>query len=237
MAESGKNAKSQQGKSAGADASPEKTGVPPTRATGPETATGQQIKWAAGEVEVPKGDERGSQVDIEGGDPTPTLEGGDKPRGLQAEDALFSSNGQVASDMEASPTGLQPIGANSASPEEAKKKIEQRRTEHEAYVNRTPKVERLDDATINRLGRAELAAIGKQRGYSIPDAGTRATRAAFAAGQDSDSKLGGSVGQNGNTSKGSQQAPRAKSTKASLKAATRRTAPKGAKGSKKGGRK
>lgn len=231
----GKDAKSQS-KSSSADASPKDTGVPPTRARGPETATGQQIAWASGEQDVPKGAERGSQVEIEGGDPTPTLEGGDKPRGLQAEDALFSSNGQVASDMEASPTGLQPIGANSASPEEAKKKIEARRTEHEAYVNRTPKVERLDDATINRLGRAELAAIGKQRGYTIPDAGTRATRAAFAAGQDGDSKLGGSVAKDSGN-KGSQQAPGAKSTKASLTKATKATAPKGVKGSKKGSRK
>lgn len=192
MAGKGKNAKSRRAaKLSSAEASPEKTGVPPTRARGPETATGQQIAWKSGEQTIPKGDERGSQTEIEGGEPTPTIEGGDKPRGLQAEEALFVSNGQIASDMTATPTGLQPIGGQSASPEEAREKIETRKQEHLAYVECTPKVEKLDEATVSRLGRAEVAAIGKQRGYKIPDAGTRATRAAFLAEQGADTKLGG----------------------------------------------
>jgi hypothetical protein len=233
----GKGAKSQsRGRSSSADASPENTGVPPTRSTGPETATGQQIKWAAGEVEVPKGAERGSQVEIAGGDPKPTIEGGDEPRGLQAEDALFTSNGQVASDMEASPTGLQPIGANSATPEEAQKKIDQRKADHQAYIERSPKLERLDEPTIGRLGKTELRAIGLQRGYDMPETGTRAMRAGFIAAQDKDDRIGGSVLKGQGGSKGSQQAPGAKDGgNASLDRATRAAAPKG-QGSK-GGRK
>lgn len=225
----GKNAKSRSGKNgSAADASPEKTGVPPTRSTGPETATGQQIKWAAGEQDVPKGDERGSQTEIEGGEPTPTIEGGDEPRGLQAEDALFSSNGQIASDMEASPTGLQPIGAASASPEEAQEKIAKRKADHQAYIERTPRLEQLDEPTIGRLGKTELRAIGLQRGYTMPETGTRAMRASFIAAQDKDERIGGSVPKGKRGSKGSQQARGAKDGgNAALGRATRAAAPKG----------
>lgn len=197
MAGKGKGAKSQRGarkrgaRLADADASPEKTGVPPTRQRGPETATGQQIAWASGEQEVPKGKERGSQVEIAGGDPKPTIEGGDEPRGLQAEDALFSSNGQIASDMEASPTGLQPIGMTVNSPEEAQEKIDRRREEHQKYVERSPRLEALDEPTIGRLGKTELRAIGLQRGYTMPETGTRAMRASFIAAQDKDERLSG----------------------------------------------
>lgn len=244
MAKSGKNAKSQQkGKSADADASPEKTGVPPTRAQGPETATGQQIKWAAGEQDVPKGAERGSQVEIEGGEPTPTLEGGDEPRGLQAEDALFSSNGQIASDMEASPTGLQPIGAASASPEEAREKMERRKADHKAYIERSPRLENLDEPTIGRLGKTELRAIGLQRGYEMPETGTRAMRASFIAAQDKDDRIGGSVPKGSRSNggqRGSQQARgAADGGNEALGRATRATAPSGRASGRKaaGGRK
>lgn len=197
MATSGKGAKSQKaaakknGKVASdADAGPKVTGVPKTRSAGPETATGQQIAWKSGAQEVPSGDDRGSKVETVGGDPTPTLEGGDAPRGLQAEDALFVSNGQVASDMVPTPTGLQPIGSVAASPEEAQTMIDKRKEDHLAYVAGTAKLDELDEPTINRLGKTELRAIGLQRGYKMPDSGTRAMRAAFLAEQGKDERVG-----------------------------------------------
>lgn len=179
------------GNGKGAQAGPEggSTTVPPTRALGNETATGTQIAFERGEKEIPQGAERGSQVEIEGGDPTPDQEGPQKPRGLQAEPALFVSNGQISSTDVPSPSGLQPIGAVATSPEHAKELQEKRKADHEAFVRRSPKQERLEEAHVNTLGRAELKALGEQRGYDMPDAGTRATRAAFLAGQDADETL------------------------------------------------
>lgn len=192
--------------------------VPATRQTSVASATGQQIAWENGETEVPKGDERGSQLEIEGGDPTPTIEGGDKPRGLQAEPALFVSNGQVPHDMVPSPTGLQPVAAVAGTPEEAKEKIDQRVDEHQKYVSRTQEKDRvLDEATVGRLGKAELRAIALQRGYDVPEAGTRAIRANFLRAQ---SEAGSSKGPKG--SKGRQGA-----SDKSMERSTRKSAPKG----------
>jgi hypothetical protein len=164
--------------------------VPATRQTSVASATGQQIAWENKEIEVPKGKERGSQLKVEGGEPKPTLEGGDKPRGLQAESALFVSNGQVPHDMVPSPTGLQPVAAVAATPEDAKKRIDQRVEEHEKYINRTQQDRDriLDEATVGRLGKTELRAIALQRGYDVPEAGTRAIRANFIRAQKEASK-------------------------------------------------
>lgn len=211
--------------SGGLHADPRESGVPPTRATGAETATGMQIRAKSGQ-DIPKGKEAGSQVPIEGGDPTPDHEGPQKPRGLQAEPALFVSNGSVPHQAIASPSGLQGPGAVLGSPEEAKRMVDARVEEHKAFVERSVSTKRLDEATISRLGRAELAAIGLQRGYDIPEAGARATRAAFARGQDTDNTIEGGRVPKGSR-KGSQQARGAKSTPTSMKNATKREAPKG----------
>lgn len=217
--------------------------VPPTRAVGAETATGQQIAHETGQQDIPKGQDAGSQVEIEGGDPTPDAEGPQKPRGLQAESALFVSNGSVSATDVASPTGLQPVGAVATSVDHARELVKTRREDHEAFVNRSPKAKRLDESTVNALGRAELAALGKQRGYDMPDAGTRATRAAFLHGQSADKSFGGgqvaqgsgaTKGQQGNSAKGSQQARGAKVSNSQLSKTTKAAAPKGGatKGSK-----
>lgn len=217
MAGSARKGGSTKGRSGANPASGSET-VPTTRQTGPETATGQQIAWDNGEQEVPKGDERGSQLEIEGGEPTPTIEGGDKPRGLQAEPALFVSNGQVAHDMVPSPTGLQPIAAVAATPEEAKKKIDERVEQHQQYINRTQNKDKvLDEATVGRLGKAELRAIALQRGYDVPEAGTRAIRANFLRAQGEAESSQGARGSKG------KQGPSNKS----MERTTRKAAPKG----------
>lgn len=189
--------------------------VPATRQTSVASATGQQIAWENGETEVPKGDERGSQLEIEGGDPTPTIEGGDKPRGLQAEPALFVSNGQVPHDMVPSSSGLQPVAAVAATPEEAKEKIDQRVEEHQRYVSRTQDKDRvLDEATVGRLSKTELRAIGLQRGYDMPDAGTRAIRASFLSEQTRSSQgPKGSKGRQGASNKSMERTTKAAAPK------------------------
>lgn len=54
-----------------------------------------------------------------------------------------------------------------------------------------PKHARLTDAQINKISRAELAAIATDRGYRINVAGTRVTREAFRAEQAKDKNLDG----------------------------------------------
>jgi hypothetical protein len=52
-----------------------------------------------------------------------------------------------------------------------------------------PKGTRLTDAQIDKLSRAELAAIATDRGYRLNVAGARVTREAFRAEQKKDTNL------------------------------------------------
>jgi hypothetical protein len=171
------------------NAGPKDSTVPATRAAGDATATGMQIQHESGKQNIPKGKEAGSQVPIVGGDPTPDAEGPQKPRGLQAEPALFSSNGSIPHDMTASASGLVPMAMVAGDQKEAEKRIDQRVEDHKRYVNRQPRHRRLDDATVGRLSHAELRAIGEARGYELPQGGNRTTRAAFLRAQDADKGL------------------------------------------------
>jgi hypothetical protein len=139
--------------------------------------------------DIPKGKEAGSQVPIVGGDPTPDLEGPQKPRGLQAKAALFVSNGSIPHDSMPSPSGLVPVGAVVGSQEEAQDRIDKRVEEHKKYVTRTVRHKRLDEETVARMGHPELRAIGNARGYDMPEGGHRTTRAAFLKAQDADKSL------------------------------------------------
>jgi hypothetical protein len=226
MAGSTRKSGSKKGRSG---ASPEDSTVPATRQTGPETATGLQMAFEAGDQEVPRGDERGAP------NPPDEVDPDGKPQGLQAESALFVSNGSVPHDVVATPTGPQPVGAVAGSAEDAQKMIDQRVEDHERYVRRTQPTDRfLDKATVGRLGKPELRAIGIQRGYDMPEAGTRSIRTAFLTQQADDENLKG--GSMGNKNEGSQQARGAKGgSNADLDRTTRATAPKGQ--GTKGGRK
>lgn len=222
----GKNANARVGKKAtrrqsDPEAGSKEAGVPPTRQTGPESATGQAIRDANGEQEIPKGEERGSQVEIQGGDPKATLEGGDKPRGMQAKPAIFSSNGEIPRNAVPTASGLVPVSTVANTQEEADAIVEKREEDHKRYVERTvDKHEELDAATVGRLGRAELRAIGEQRGYEMPEAGTRATRAAFLNGQSKDELIG--------SGRGAERSG-AKTSNRSMERSTKAAAPKGAK--------
>lgn len=218
--------------------------VPPTRQVADSTATGMQIQHESGQQFIPKGKDAGSPVPIQGKEPEPDFLGkGNKPTGLQAEKALFVSNGSVPSDVVATPTGPQPIGAIATSPEHGEQLMKDHREQHQRFIDKTkaPARHRLDEATIGRLTRAELKAIGDQRGYDIPDAGTRATRAAFLRDQGNDKEItGGSVAKGRKGTKGggkgsSQQASEGVSN-AQMDATTKRTAPKKTSNSGRGGR-
>lgn len=159
--------------------------VPPTRATGPESATGAAL--AAAKHEIPSGDDRGSKTPV-AGDPQP-----DQTReatGAQTTPARFTSNGQLPHNTVPSPTGSVPVGLVATSVEDAKDRVEATMREHDAAVAARKTNRRLDTATINRLTGAELRAIGEQRGYVMSAyAGTRTMRALFTAAQDKDPNI------------------------------------------------
>lgn len=161
--------------------------VPPTRATGAESATGQAL--AAQNSDIPQGEDRGSKVEQVGGEAQADYIEGAEPQGAQAEPAKFTSNGQLEHGTTGSPSGPVPIATKAATQEEAEDLAEKQDEAHDLHVNRSVKDKKLDDRTVARLGRAELAAIGAKRGYDLPEAGTRATRAAFASAQDKDKNL------------------------------------------------
>lgn len=161
--------------------------VPPTRATGPETATGAAL--AASSHETPKGSDRGSKVEI-AGDPRPDSER--EAHGAQLEPARFTSNGQLPHNTVPSPTGAVPVGAVASSVEDAQKRVEASNKAHDEFVARRKGGRKLDEATINRLTGAELRAIGEQRGYALgTNLGTRSARRAFIEAQTKDPNFSG----------------------------------------------
>lgn len=156
--------------------------VPPTRATGEGSATGTQLREQT-RKDIPKGKDRGSRLPIEGGQPPADYIGDPgKPRGLQAEEAMFTSNGQIPSGTVPTNSGPVPVSAVASSPEDAKRRLEELEEAHAADLERRERGE-LSEDEVRRMGRAELRAIGERFGYELPEAGTRATREAFLQAQ------------------------------------------------------
>lgn len=164
--------------------------VPPTRARGAETATGAALRQQAeGDESIPKGKERGSQTPIDN-PPKPDAEAaGQKPVGLQAQPARFTSNGSLEEGMVPSASGPVPMGAVTTSAEDAKRRLAEVDKAHKDFLASRHPRRRIPEGELRRLGRPEVRAIGTQRGYDIPDAGTRATTAAFLAAQEKDKTL------------------------------------------------
>lgn len=163
--------------------------VPPTRSTGPESATGAAL--AAATHEIPKGDDRGSKVAI-AGDPAPDETR--KAQGAQLVPARFTSNGQLPHNTVASPSGSVPVGLVASSPEDAQKRVDEANKAHDDAVAARKKIRRLDPGTINRLTGAELRAIGEQRGYVMSAyAGTRTMRTLFTEAQNKDPNIEGTA--------------------------------------------
>lgn len=207
--------------------------VPPTLATGAETATGRALDEAERD-DVPQGAERGSQVEIEGGDPEPDALEGAAPQGAQTEPARFTSNGSLPINMVPSPSGSVPVGAVATSVEDGRKRVEEAQKSHDQTYMRETRNQRLSEATVGRIGRAELQAIGHTRGYEMDiNAGTRKTRNDFLKFQDEDDTL--SVDEPGSTYEGrpmhssASRSPAKKSPakKSSVKKSSRKSSRKG----------
>lgn len=164
--------------------------VPPTRAMGAESATGQAL---ADKSEVPQGEDRGSKVPVEGEAVSDwdIANGNGGANGAQTQPARFTSNGQLPHNMIPTPSGAVPVGATALSPEDAKKLVEDTNDAHDAYVNRGTERRKLSKATVQRLSIPDIQAISEQRGYDVPAfGGVRVMRQAFLDAQDADERIG-----------------------------------------------
>lgn len=162
--------------------------IPKGAQTGSSTATGQAI--AEEERKPIKGKERGSTQKIEGAPKTGDLgiKGASvKPQGMQKEPAVYVTNGTVEPLTIGTPSGPQPVASVAATPEAAKKLIDERREQQKHELRTTGK--RLTDAQVARMTRHELHAVAHDRGYDIGEAGSRVTRASFLRAQDEDTQL------------------------------------------------
>jgi hypothetical protein len=162
--------------------------VPPTTQRGAESATGTAIA-EAGRTDRPEGEDRGSRVPIEGGQPPADALEIHPNTEKQGEPARFTSNGQLEANTVGSPTGPVPVSTVASTPEEAKKIIEKRDRDHDEYVKQRKGNRKLSDQEIATLGRAELSAIASHRGYEIRQGGTTTTRAEFQRAQEKDEHL------------------------------------------------
>lgn len=162
-------------------------GVPPTRQGSVFSATGQAVARELGAEQPPE--DRGAPDAPEA---EPDFMEGAEPKGLQAEPARFVSNGSLEPNMVASPSGPIPASSVTATREDAEQRVEDHLAEHDRFVQqRSSQAKRLSQATIDRVGGAELRAIARQRGYDIVEGGNRTTRRAFAAAQNDDETLQG----------------------------------------------
>src|SRR3982751_2124660 len=161
-------------------------------AGGTGTASGKEAARRQGLEDVPQGEDRGSinePGEVPGekgdyvGDPHP-------PVGPQTEAAFFAPNGAIPNNMVASPSGLVPVSAVTNTVEEAEKLMDKRKEDLSRQYKGLTKGKRLTDEQISSMNGAELRAVATDRGYDLsPNAGTRGTRAGFAAAQKDDEAL------------------------------------------------
>lgn len=171
----------------GAKEQGESAQVPPTRQTGAESATGVALQQQ--EKEIPQGEDRGSKVEIEGGDSIRPDAEAPEATGAQIEPARYTSNGQLPHNQVPTPTGSVPVGATGLSVEDARKRTDEVKQAHDDFINRDIRRQRIPAETVSRLHPAELRAIAGQRGYDLGEGGTRSTRDAFLRAQDEDDAL------------------------------------------------
>jgi hypothetical protein len=159
-----------------------------TRAMGLETATGLALADAEGSKKIPQGKARGSTKEIEGGAPKPDMDVKvtGKATGAQLEPATFVSNGSIEHGTVGSPSGPVPVSTVAATPEAAKKLLEEQ-AERETQLKASLAGERriFTEEEVSRMGRLELQAIAEQYDYDVErDRGTRVTRSAFLRAQE-----------------------------------------------------
>ena len=130
----------------------------------PNSAVGQAMKPR---TDIPTGDDRGSKTPIASTPPGP---------------AHFTSNGSLPHGFVGSPSGPVPGSSVGLTAEQARTNtLEALRAHAQRFVQVA-----LTDGQLAAMSRAEIVAIATQRGYLMPQAGTRVTRTAFLEAQTKD---------------------------------------------------
>jgi hypothetical protein len=161
---------------------------------GDGTATGVALQDLRGEH-----DERlkdlpgGSEQPIEGGDQIkpdyPPMKAA-KPVGMQAEPAIYTSNGTLPVGHVPSPSGLVPAAAQGLTGKAAVDAVDNSLKSLADHAGRISSNTPLSDSKIESISAAELRAIGHTRGYDLGEyAGARTTRRRFREAQKNDKGL------------------------------------------------
>ena len=143
---------------------------------GSNTVTGQERARVLGESSVPTGEDRGSKNKI-AGEIRPDFYAGPsskhKPQGAQAKSANLAVNGTIPVGTAPSPSGPVPADVQYTSavgPKFQTKPVTGRQLDTSKPV---------PDSLIDQMDGVTLRAVGHDRGYQIPMAGTRTVRQLF----------------------------------------------------------
>lgn len=164
---------------------------------GKGTAVGQAREHFLGnETErIENLESRGSTVEIAGGDPEPdAVNPGQPPKGAQAQPSAFVSNGSIPVNMVPSGSGLVPVSSVTSDPEHATELVQRHQEEEDQFVLRTG-AKKLSRNQIEGMTGADLRAVAQDRGYDLPEGGTRTTRRNFIKAQNADEGLPNTEGE------------------------------------------
>ena len=161
-------------------------------ARGTNTATGAEAEYRSGAQEDRLAEvEGGAEVDATDGVKPDYLKS-QKPTGLQAEPARFTTNGSLEPNMLPSNSGPVPASASHFTPEAAEDAVV---AQEEALENdlraRFEQRQEIDEETISRMSAAELRAVATDRGYDDVSnvMGRKQSRSAFLAAQKADKTI------------------------------------------------
>lgn len=139
------------------------------------------------DTDIPRGEDRGSKVAIEG-EPESDYPDMDyaKPQGAQAKPANMAVNGTVPVNMVPTPSGPVPIGATRSQAIPAKELV-QSGIRRGAYSGKLEQGTKLSEDDVRKLDGPTLRAIAADRGYNVGMGGTNAIRQQFLEAQEKDS--------------------------------------------------
>lgn len=160
-------------------------------AHGEGTATGQEYLQRQGKLDHHTEGSGGSDLEVEG-NPQPDADGPQKPTGLQAEPAEWTTNGTIPPNSLPSPSGPVPAAALHSTKEAADKAVEDAydaadQEFDERFAQRTE----IDADTIGRMSGAEIRAVATDRGYKDVTGltGRKGSRSAFLKAQSEDTSV------------------------------------------------
>lgn len=156
---------------------------------GANSAAGQERDRLLFGESIPEGDDRGSKVEIAGGDsikPDFPSHEPTKPVGMQAEPAIMTTSGTVPFGLAPSPTG--PIPADRARALGIEPHVLRDAHKGQFGVKLDPSVP-LTQAQLDALDQTTIRAIAHDRGYDIPIRGRTAVAQLFLQKQKNDPRF------------------------------------------------